>query len=353
MIKALAQVSPEMNALARYMAAARRRNLPPRVIEKAKHHVLDTLASMVSGSRLLPGRRALAYVAALGGRKESLVAGSSIVTNAVNAALANGMMAHADETDDTHVSSHTHPGCAVVPAALAIAERAGTDGKAFLRAVVLGYDVGCRLTKALDVDALTAAYRSPHSFGGAFGAGAAAGSLLGLNATQVRHLLSYCAQMASGCTSNVRDSEHIEKAFDFAGMPAHAEPPLCEPGILESSADQSIFGPAEMAVGTLRDRETGAKRHRRNLCSNRGFPDWYLAGSGSDDESSFCAVVARFPMAAACLSRRRARRRKLSARASARLPRRRAGRSRATAAGESTLSEKRSGHRSRRSDLSV
>ncbi len=221
MIKALAQISPETSSLSRYMAAAQRRRLPGVVAEKAKHHVLDTFASMISGACLLPGRHAIAYVGSLGGPKEATVAGSPVVTNAVNAALANGMLAHADETDDSHVSSHTHPGCAVVPAALAAAEKSHAGGGAFLKAVVLGYDVGCRLTKALDVDALSAAYRSTHSFGGTFGAGAAAGSLLGLTPTRARHLLSYCAQLASGCTANVRDAEHIEKAFDFGGMPAH------------------------------------------------------------------------------------------------------------------------------------
>src|SRR5206468_11731182 len=53
-----------------------------------------------------------------------------------------------------------------------------------------------------------------------FGAGVAAGALLGFDAAQVRHLLSYCAQQASGVACNVRDSEHVEKAFDFGGMPA-------------------------------------------------------------------------------------------------------------------------------------
>jgi 2-methylcitrate dehydratase PrpD len=110
----------------------------------------------------------------------------------------------------------------VVPAALAAGEKIHSDGKTFLRAVVLGYDVGCRLMKALDVQAFIAEQRSPHSFGGTFGAGAAAGALLRLDPTQARFLLSYCAQLASGCSSNVRDSEHIEKAFDFGGMPAHA-----------------------------------------------------------------------------------------------------------------------------------
>ncbi|MGE0651736.1 MAG: MmgE/PrpD family protein [Alphaproteobacteria bacterium] len=221
MIKALAHISPETDCLSRYMAAAGRRRLPAAVTERAKLHILDTLSAMISGSELLPGRRAIAYVEGLGGRREAAVAGSRIVTSAPNAALANGMLAHADETDDSHVASHTHPGCAVVPAALAAAEKVHAGGRAFLRAVTLGYDVGCRLTRALDVDALTAAYRSTHSFGGTFGAGAAAGCLFALSPAQMRYLLSYCAQLASGCTSNVRDGEHIEKAFDFGGMPAH------------------------------------------------------------------------------------------------------------------------------------
>jgi 2-methylcitrate dehydratase PrpD len=221
MIKALAHISPETNRLSRYMAAARRRRLPAAVTERTKLHILDTFAAMVSGSELLPGRRAIAYVEGLGGKREAAVAGSRIVTSAPNAALANGMLAHADETDDSHVGSHTHPGCAVVPAALAAAEKVHAVGGAFLRAVALGYDVGCRLTRSLDADALTAAFRSPHSFGGTFGAGAAAGCIFGFTPVQMRHLLSYCAQLASGCTSNVRDGEHIEKAFDFGGMPAH------------------------------------------------------------------------------------------------------------------------------------
>src|SRR5260370_20594297 len=82
-------------------------------------------AAIVSGSRLVPGERSIAYVKTLGGAKEALVVGTRILTSTVNAAFANGMMAHADETDDSHVPSQSHPRCGVVPAALAIAEREG------------------------------------------------------------------------------------------------------------------------------------------------------------------------------------------------------------------------------------
>jgi 2-methylcitrate dehydratase PrpD len=213
-------LSPLMSELSAYIAQALRKALPPAVAEKTKHHVLDTLAAMVSGSRLLPGRKAISYVKSLGGAREACVVGSRIVTNAVNAALANGMCAHADETDDSHAASLTHPGCGVVPAALAMAERERRGGAALLRAVALGYDVGCRLTLSLDPYRFREAGHSTHSFGPTFGAAAAAAALAGLKAPQVRHVLSYAAQQASGISCWMRDPEHVEKAFDFGGMPA-------------------------------------------------------------------------------------------------------------------------------------
>ncbi|MFN2645328.1 MAG: MmgE/PrpD family protein [Burkholderiales bacterium] len=213
-------LSPVMQRLARYIAQAPKRKLPPPVAEKTKHHVLDTIAAMVSGARLLPGRKAIAYVRTRGGAGEATVVASNIVTSAENAALANGMLAHADETDDSHAPSLTHPGCGIVPAALAMAEREAASGEAFLRAVALGYDVGCRLTMALDAYQFREDGHSTHSFGPMFGAAAAGAALARLNEREVRHCLSYTAQQASGISCWMRDEEHIEKAFDFGGMPA-------------------------------------------------------------------------------------------------------------------------------------
>src|SRR5438067_991961 len=213
-------VSPVMQRLAAYIAQARKQKLPPPVSEKTKHHVLDTVAAMVSGARLLPGRKAIAYVRARGGVPEAAVVATPVVTSAENAAMANGMLAHADETDDSHAPSLTHPGCGIVPAALAMAERVGASGEAFLRAVALGYDVGSRLTMALDAYQFREDGHSTHSFGPMFGAAAAAASLARLNERQVRHCLSFTAQQASGISCWMRDEEHIEKAFDFGGMPA-------------------------------------------------------------------------------------------------------------------------------------
>jgi 2-methylcitrate dehydratase PrpD len=209
-----------MREVSEYIAGAMKRPLPDAVVEKTKHHVLDTFAAMVSGSRLLPGRKAIAYAKALGGAKEACVIGSSLVTSAQHAALANGMLGHADETDDSHAPSLCHPGCAIVPAALAMAEREESNGTALLRAVALGYDIGTRINMALHDYDFRDAGHSSHSFGPSFGAAAAAGALAGVNADEARWLLSYAAQQCSGISCWMRDEEHIEKAFDFGGMPA-------------------------------------------------------------------------------------------------------------------------------------
>src|SRR2546427_160166 len=119
--------SPVMQRLSAYIAGALRKPLPPAVSEKTKHHLLDTLAAMLSGSRLPPGKKAIEFRA----------------------------------------SGH-----------------------------------------------------STHSFGPTFGAAAAAGALAALDERGARHLLSYAAQQASGISCWMRDEGHVEKAFDFGGMPA-------------------------------------------------------------------------------------------------------------------------------------
>lgn len=215
-----AEVSPLMQEVSAYIAGALKRPLPANVVEKTKHHVLDTIAAMVSGAPLLPGRKVIAFAKTRAGGKEACVAASRIVTTAEFAALANGMLAHADETDDSHAPSLSHPGCAVVPAALAMGEREGRNGTQLLRAVALGYDIGTRLNMALHAYDFREAGHSTHSFGPMFGAAAAAGALAGVNTDRARWLLSYTAQQCSGVSCWMRDEEHIEKAFDFGGMPA-------------------------------------------------------------------------------------------------------------------------------------
>ena len=210
-----------MNELSAYMSAAGTRALPAEAAEHAKHHLLDTLAAMISGSQLLPGQAALRYVLSHAGKGAATIAGSAVTAAPVEAALANGVMAHADETDDSHNASRSHPGCAIVPAALAAGEEFGIDGVRFLRAVALGYDVGTRVIMAMGGFELSyESSISTHSITGTFGAAAAAGCAAALDAQGMRWLLDYTAQQSSGIIAWRRDTDHIEKAFVFGGMPA-------------------------------------------------------------------------------------------------------------------------------------
>lgn len=210
-----------MLELSEYLASALKQPLPPEVAERAKIHIVDTFAAMISGSRLLPGKRAIHYVKALGGTPEAGVLGARIVTSATNAALANGMFGHADETDDTHPPTLTHPGTSVVPAALAIGERDRLSGRALLRAIVLGYDICARMLLTLKPMPFLRSGHHAGATGQLFGAAATAAALLGHNAARMRHTLTYAAEQTAGLYIMFRDPEHVEKAYAMGGMPAH------------------------------------------------------------------------------------------------------------------------------------
>lgn len=214
-----AELSESAKRLSEYIAGAIDRDLPSAVVTKSRQHILDSLAAILSGSRLRAGLLAAGYVKQIGGAPQATVIGTSLLVPAANAALANGMAGHADETDDSHLGGRFHPGCAIVPAALAVAEQHGLSGQDFIRAVALGYDIGARVTMALFPKPM-AARHSTHSIAPAFGSAAAAAALMRFDPLRVRYVLSYAVQQASGVPYWNRDGEHVEKAFDFGGMAA-------------------------------------------------------------------------------------------------------------------------------------
>lgn len=219
---AAAPVSPVTAELTAYMSGAANQALPPDVLEQAKFHILDTFGAMISGAQLAPGKVAIRFARARTGEKVATVAASDVVCGAIEAACANRMLAHSDETDD-YDPNGTHPGCAIVPAALAAAEHFGTDGARFIRGVALGYDLASRMAFVLGGHSFNSeGHKSIHSATATFGSAAAAGSVAGFNERQMRYLLDYSAQQSSGIAAWQRDTEHIEKAFVFAGMPARS-----------------------------------------------------------------------------------------------------------------------------------
>ena len=215
------RISPLMQRVSSHIAGALKTPLPAAVAERARLHLVDTFAAMISGSRQLPGRRAIAFVKPLGGTREAGVIGTRIVTTTLNAALANGMFGHADETDDTHPPTRSHPGTSVIPAALALAEWRRLSGERLLRAMVLGYDLCARTLLALDATRYALSGRHAGAMGQLLGATAASCALLGLDTRRIRYALSYAAEHVGGIATMFRDTEHIEKAYGMGGMPAH------------------------------------------------------------------------------------------------------------------------------------
>jgi 2-methylcitrate dehydratase PrpD len=206
--------------VSRYIAGEAPGLIPPAVTERAKLHILDAFGAIVSGSLLKPGRLIIEFVRSQGGTPEASVLTTTLKTSAVHAALANATLAHADETDDTHFPTQTHPSSVAVPAALAIGERRHSSGRDFIIAVVLGYDILCRVCRVFDRKWMQERCFNPGAICGGFGAAAVASRLLGLSVEQIRCALAFAGSQASGLTTWRQDPEHIDKALCHSGIPA-------------------------------------------------------------------------------------------------------------------------------------
>lgn len=124
-------------------------SIPVHIKERAALHVLDGIGTALAAARLGSAPYAVGAAAALGVGEESTVFGSSGRSTAAAAALANGILMHSLDYDDTHTSGLVHATAVTLPAALATAERGGVTGAEFLKAIVIGYELVGRLSTAV------------------------------------------------------------------------------------------------------------------------------------------------------------------------------------------------------------
>lgn len=250
-----------MTAAARNVASSPDRDLPADVVERAKMHVLDGIASAVSGARLGAGQSARRWLGSLvdDGGGSSTILGAGTKASCFVAALCNGVAAHADETDDSHGPSGSHPGSSIIPASLALGEHLHATGQAFLRAVVTGYDLGGRVGRAIRPSPRNDVENRPtsHSVVGAFGSAAAVASLQHFDERRVRFLLAYTGQQCSGVRTYLKAPDHLEKAFAYGGMPASQA--ILSAGLVAAgwTASEDSFG------GSLSWLETAYPGHDR------------------------------------------------------------------------------------------
>jgi 2-methylcitrate dehydratase PrpD len=182
--------------IAHHVATARGEDIPAAARRAAERSLLDAVGVMLGATTLGEGCGAFADIAEMSPGPCTLL-GRATRVQPLQAALANGALAHAMDYEDALDGAPVHPNAAVVPVAMALAETdASITGAEFITAVALGCDFTCRLAVALD--------RNPDEFGwypppilSTFGAAATAARLLKLDATRTAHALALALAQAT------------------------------------------------------------------------------------------------------------------------------------------------------------
>lgn len=205
--------------LAAFCSALRWRKVPAEARERTTELVLDLLGVTLRGSATDSAAAVQSFVATQP-RGGAAVLGTDVRSAAAWAALANGTGAHSLELDDVTRESSLHPGVAVIPAALALAQERDATPVAFLEAVLAGYEMTMRVGNALGPASAYARGFHPTGVAGVFGAAVAAGRLLGLDADGLSRAIGIAGTMASGSIEYVADGSWTKRLN--AGWAAHA-----------------------------------------------------------------------------------------------------------------------------------
>jgi len=172
-------------------------DIPESALESCKIVILDTIGVALGGSQAQHSQSAAAFAYDYREKKEATVFAYGGKTSCLNAAFANGVMAHAIDFDDDYEPGAVHVGCAVIPAAFALAESREENGKSLITAVVAGYEIACRAAGALVLKEKRTGYHITGAVGG-FGSAAACGKLLQLEENQMISALGIAGDQAGG-----------------------------------------------------------------------------------------------------------------------------------------------------------
>ncbi len=185
--------------LSKYIHKLRYEDLPEDVIESAKLFLLDYLASAMAGHKInkVFNGALWSVFGPMGGKKESRVFFHNAKLPAPNAALLNAATGHGADMDDGNRTAQGHPGVAVMPVALALAEAHRLTGRDAILAMVVGYDIFVRLATAMNPSHLSRGFHTTGTVG-TIAAGGAAAKALNLNLDKVRNALSFATLQAAG-----------------------------------------------------------------------------------------------------------------------------------------------------------
>ena len=217
--------------LAAWVAELRYEDLPDAVVDRAKGVTLQGLGSSLIGHAMSEAQQAEAMMreeeAGGGGAATCLVSGTKLTR--AGAALVNAESMFAGGKWDTF-RMLTHPGCAILPAALAAAETTGASGRDYLTAVAAGYEVMERMAADFIPTVMSRGFHSGPVFG-IFGAAIAAAKIMKLGANQVHGAIAQCVNLASGNLEGarsggrgLREGGAVRNALLAVAMARHGAP---------------------------------------------------------------------------------------------------------------------------------
>lgn len=249
--------------LADWISSLRYEDVPPRTREVARIAILDTLGCGLYGWNTPWATTLLKWARSGGSGTEATVWGDAAKSLRVaDAALVNGVAAHAFELDDYH-NAKLHAGAVAVPAALAMAEKLGSDGRAIVTAIAAGYETMIRASLASNPSATR--LRGWHITGiyGPFAAAATCASLLKLNPEQTAWALGLAGTQGAGTWAFNADGTMSKRLH--AGKAAHSGVLAAELAALGFSGPTQIFEYADGGVLMAHSDDSDAALLTRDL----------------------------------------------------------------------------------------
>ncbi len=185
-----------------YVRGLAYQDVPPAIVQKAKDVILDEIGVILAASRYPAGKIATEIAREQGGSPQSSIMGADLKTSMVNAALANGIMAHAEDYDDVGLAIGGHPSVPMLPAVLALGEKCKASGKEVVEAYLVGFEVESRIGRGIMPSGHYQRGWHATATNGTLGAAAAGAKLLKLDVQQARMALAIAASQSSGLRQN-------------------------------------------------------------------------------------------------------------------------------------------------------
>ena len=226
--------------LAQWASQLSYEDLDAGVAGTARTLVLDFMRAAVIGARTPWGAAIRDAARALGGTPTSTVLVFGDRIDAARAAFVNGCFGHAADIDDTHVGSMFHPAAVIMPAAFAVAELTGANGRATLAAIVAGYETAIRISLAVQPSHFKRGFQATGTVG-VFGSAVAAAKLLGFDAARIAGTLGTAGSMAGGLAQFYYSGSSVKRIH--AGRASEA-------GVLAALfANAGVEGPSDVLEG--------------------------------------------------------------------------------------------------------